>query len=729
MKTILSIIAVLLVARASAFELVGPAQTATMLVPACEPECVRMAARDLAGDVEKITGKAPTIVGEVEKCGAGTVVLASMNRPDSAALLGKLAPGFGDDLKGKWEAYRVESVKTPEGQRLIIAGSDERGTMFGLYAFIEEYLGVDPLYFWSGREPEKRDALRWDSVAIGSGEPAFRFRGWFINDEDLLTEWMGGGGGRQIDYPYYSQVVNRETMRAVAEALVRCRFNLIIPASFIDILNPPEEALVQECARRGVFLSQHHVEPLGVSAFSYFNYWKKRGRDLKYSYFSHPAEVREVWHAYAEKWATYPNIIWQLGLRGIADRPMWMADPSTPQSDADRGRLISEAMAAQVKILDEVCPRQPRHLSTTLWAEGSMLNQKGFLTIPEGTIVVFADNSPGWKWQQDFYSTPRNPKNTYGVYYHHGLIGSGPHLAQVASPHKTFECLKTAVEKDAEEYAIFNVSNIREFVLGIGATAQMAWRMDGFDPDAWLSEWVRERFSERRDDIANAYRVYFNAWQIHDEQRVPFLMDGQMFGSGNKELGQIGKKLKDGKIGGGVSPEENRQAGGKPADAAADPKGDDAFWSGLADMHPRSLGRRETIKRVAAQRAGFELALLHARTAAAALPGHEVAFLKDNLVYQAAIMRQTCGWMEQVGVAHEALDLGNMGACVGALEAAEAAFAQIPALAQGYCSDRWANWYRGCKKLNISATLDRTRAVLEQARQSSLEKNKGRGTP
>jgi hypothetical protein len=116
-------------------------------------------------------------------------------------------------------------------------------------------------------------------------------------------------------------------MAHIAEALVRSRCNLISPASFIDIMNPPEAALVEECARRGVFVSQHHVEPLGVSAFSYFNYWKKRGRDLKYSYFSYPAEVREVWRAYAKAWAKHPHVIWQLGLRGIADRPMWMADP------------------------------------------------------------------------------------------------------------------------------------------------------------------------------------------------------------------------------------------------------------------------------------------------------------------------------------------------------------------------------------------------------------------
>ena len=697
----------LLTVHAAAFELASPQRTAKLCVPAGEPECVRLAAADLVSDVSKITGQT-LLAGE----SAGSVVVVTLNRPESAALLEKIAPGFGEGLKGKWEAYRVET----SGDRLIIAGSDEHGTMFGLYAFIEKYLGVDPLWFWASRPPQPRATLAWDGVQLASGGPSFKFRGWFINDEDLLTEWQESGGQRRIDYPYYKQVVPREVMRAVAEALVRSRCNLIIPASFVDIMNPPEEALVQECARRGVFVSQHHVEPLGVSAFSYFIYWKQRGRDLKYSYFSHPAEVREVWRAYAKKWAAYPNVIWQLGLRGIADRPMWMADPQTPQSDADRGRLISEAMAAQVQILDEVAPRQPRQLSTTLWAEGSALNQQKLLTIPAGTIIVFADNSPGWKWQQDFYSTPRDPGNTYGVYYHHGLIGSGPHLAQVPGPHKTFACLKTAAEQGAGTYAICNVSNLREFVLGVDATAKMTWRMDAFDPEAWLADWVRMRFSSQQEPIARAYKIYFNAWQLHPEQQVPFLMDGQMFGAGHTALKQIAQRLL-GKQTGGVSAEPDRQAAHNPA-ATATAATNDAFWVGLNDMHPRNLGRRETLKPLAAQQAGLTLALLHARTAAAALPEREAAFLRDNLIYQSALMFQTGAWLEQVLLADEALELGQTGACVAALAKAEAAFAQLPVLAQDDCRSPWENWYRGFKKLNLETTLKKTRDVLEQARQA-----------
>ncbi|MBM3890922.1 MAG: hypothetical protein FJ388_17565, partial [Verrucomicrobia bacterium] len=175
LRITIGLLAVLLAfqsAAMAAFELVSRKQTATVFVPASELECVRLAAQDLVSDVRKVTGKTLRVAD-----GDGTVVLTSLNRPESAALLEKLAPGFGDGLKGKWEAYRVESV----GSRLIIAGSDERGTMFGLYAFIEKYLGVDPLYYWASRPPQKRATLAWDSVKLSSGEPTFKFRGWFIN--------------------------------------------------------------------------------------------------------------------------------------------------------------------------------------------------------------------------------------------------------------------------------------------------------------------------------------------------------------------------------------------------------------------------------------------------------------------------------------------------------------------------------------------------------------------
>ena len=86
-------------------------------------------------------------------------------------------------------------------------------------------------------------------------------------------------------YKYYHFVVNHGAMEAVAEALVRSRYNLIIPASFLNATRPAEEGLAAICAARGVFVSMHHIEPMGVSGYTFKDYWKQRGSDLEYSYF------------------------------------------------------------------------------------------------------------------------------------------------------------------------------------------------------------------------------------------------------------------------------------------------------------------------------------------------------------------------------------------------------------------------------------------------------------
>jgi len=709
-RTVLSCALLLMagVSQAGGFEWVTAKRVLPIVVAAGESECVRLAAEDVASDIKKITGRQPQVIVGGTLPPTGCVLIGTVSNPEAVKLFEQAGMRESSALTGKWEAYRVMGQS---GGSLTVAGSDPRGTMFGLYAFAESYLHVDPLWFWSGIESEKRAELKWDSVALVADSPTFKYRGWFINDEDLLTFWKPGGT-RKLPYKLYNNIMHPDSLDAVAEALVRSRCNLVIPASFIDIMNPAEEALVQACARRGLFLSMHHQEPLGVSAWTYFNYWESRGRDLKYSYVSQAAEVREVWRAYAKKWAEYPNVIWQLGLRGKGDRPMWQADPDTPQSDEDRGRIISEAMAEQVKILKEVCSGKPLVMSTTLWAEGEVLNRKGLLTIPEDVIVVFADNSPGWKWQKDFYETPRNPKNTYGVYYHHALIGSGPHLAQAVPPHITWALMQAAVRKGAAEYAIFNVSNVREFVLGIDATAKMTWKLEGFDADQWLDAWVRERFSMQCDEIVNAYQIAFNAYRVHEVQKVPFLLDGQIIGKGNSALNRISECVKQKRIGRGAA----RETAGSGGVAANHAPSDDAFWASLSDMSPRTLGRRETIKRLAVQKQGFDLAWLHAREVEKKLPAGEVRFLRDNLIYPAGLMSGLSGWLKQLLLAEEALDLGAVAESVKALESAEKTLEEITPLMDDYCHGKWKTWYSGCVILNVDARVKQSRDVLTQVR-------------
>ena len=688
---------------AQEFTLVAPQTEAIIYIAKNEPDYLHLAVKDLVNDVKKISGRELQVVHSFSDKAKNMVVVGTENNARNKSLWVKL--GFdGCHLKGKWESYCLQSIRKGENNVLMIVGSDERGTMFGLYRFIKDYLEVDPFYLWSGNEPKHRETLQWDKIEMSADEPSFRFRGWFINDEDLLTEWENGGGARNINYPFYSQVVTPNVMQRVVEALVRSGYNLIIPASFIDILNPAEARLVEEAVRRGVFVSQHHVEPVGVSAFSFFNYWKAKGEDYKFSYFSSKAQLMEVWETYIRKWASYPNVIWQIGLRGIADRPMWSADENVPQSDAERGKIISDAMAAQIQLIRKYDKRKTPLITTTLWAEGSFLNDKRFLTIPENVTVVFADNSPGWKWQADFYSTVHQSQNTYGVYYHHALWGSGPHLAQVVPPQKTFDLLQDAYKHQSNHFAIFNVSSVREFVMGIEATSQMLWDINAFSPEPFLKKWVESRFSVFQEEIIQLYNAYFASFAIHPAQKVPLFMDGQIFSKGSGMLRTIEDKIKNpGKY-------AEKKAAGAP------PTSNDAFWLALSSMHPQSAGNMEMLQLLYPQKSGFEWTDIYAQPLMRQLPADQSQLLYDNLIYPNALMIQLCIWLENIMLADEAVNAGNKEACISRLEKALGVFPEMDALIERYCYGIWKEWYRGDKKMNIPAKTALTRQVLETAK-------------
>ncbi len=665
MKTVLLFLAAWLATRGAAFELTGSIQ-----VPADEPECVRLAVADLVSDVQKITGKTLP-VGE----GDGTVVVVSLNRSESAALLEKLAPGFGDPIKGKWETYRVETV----GNRLIIAGSDERGTMFGLYAFIEKYLGVDPLYYWASRSPQKREKLAWDNVTIVSGEPTFKFRGWFINDEDLLTEFRDGGGQRRINYPYYHQVIAPSVSARIYEAALRLQFNTIIPSSFVDIRNPAEARLIEDAVRRGLFVTMHHVEPMGVSAFGFDNYWKDRGLTVPFQFTQHPDKFYKIWRDYAGRWAKFGSqVIWQLGLRGIADRPVWQADPNVPKSDDGRGQLISDAMAKQWEIIRSVDKRPHPLATTTLWMEGAALHAAGHLKFPQGVAVIFSDNSPGWELQSDFYNVKRETGRPYGIYYHHQLWGEGPHLVQGVSPWRTHKVFKQAVERGSTYYAMLNVGNVREFVLGLAASAQLLRDFQSFDPRKFLTEWCEQHFGKEAKAAESAYRKHFSTFLADAKTGKRAMLDGEWKHADARLATDLLARL---------------EKGGKSANKT-----------------------KELLEKLRPQ---LEIQHQVARETSELLPrleGESREFFENNLVAQHKIMLGLLRFAEAVLEAHLALDVGEEDAVKRHIQATKEATALIEDGKALAGRGEFKDWYRGDRKMNC-AQLNELSAKLEAASQ------------
>lgn len=96
-------------------------------------------------------------------------------------------------IRGKWESYITKVVDNPFpgiDRALVIAGSDMRGTIYGLYD-VSEQIGVSP-WWWFADVPIKKSKGVWAlEERKTQRSPSVKYRGIFINDEQpALTNWI-----------------------------------------------------------------------------------------------------------------------------------------------------------------------------------------------------------------------------------------------------------------------------------------------------------------------------------------------------------------------------------------------------------------------------------------------------------------------------------------------------------------------------------------------------------
>ncbi len=589
--------------------------------PEKEP-AIQHALRDLASDFTKVLGQT-----------------ASVAEGQSGPVVVRL-----DRALREPESWRIEI-----GPRsVLITGADPLGVVYGVYGFSRRCLGVEPLWFWKDIEPRRRDELVLPAQSLASKSPAFRYRGWFVNDEDLLTEWKPGSGPRFLDYPFYQQVIALDVADRVFEALLRSGGNLVIPASFVDVMNPPEAALVRRAVDRGLYVTQHHIEPLGVSHFAFETYWKNRGESATFSYSQDPDRVRQTWTAYAKRWRELAgdHILWQLGLRGRGDMPVWASDKGVQASEA--GAFVSRALADQWAIVRAVDPRPSPPATATLWMEGSDLMRRGLLQFPEGITIVFADQGRSQMLQDDFRQTPRKPDHTYGIYYHIAFWAEGPHLVQGTRPEKLKRNFDAALSKGDSQYAIINVSNIREHVLGIAAAMEIMQAGRAWDDRAFLLRWSPPL-------LHDAYREFLASFVALPDDRL--LQDGTCWVLANRLLAA----LKKGRTRPPVPAGEMRLVEALAVSIAR--------LDRLVDAYPsHKLRPEERLLRLTSSHPGCHL----------------------------PISMPTCASTAELRRSKH-------------LRSAADELQRLISARQPVAAGKWANWYRGDKKENLPLLLEKTR--------------------
>jgi len=119
---------------------------APLVVDAQDWPGVLRALSDLQADVERVSGVRPEIATSIPAPAGNIVIVGTLGRSaliDELVHSNKLDPGA---ITGRWEAFLIEVVAHPlpgVERALVIAGSDKRGTIYGIYS-LSEQIGVSP---------------------------------------------------------------------------------------------------------------------------------------------------------------------------------------------------------------------------------------------------------------------------------------------------------------------------------------------------------------------------------------------------------------------------------------------------------------------------------------------------------------------------------------------------------------------------------------------------------
>ncbi len=449
----------------------------TILVLDSQPGPVKRAAQDLASDMQKVFGTAPRVITSAAEAGPVTIVLGD---EDSAK-----APAHYDSAP---EAFSITS-SSGGSQVIRLAGSDMRGTLFAIYQFSKEFLGVDPMYYWTDHEPMKRSAVR---VPANFDErvaaPVFRYRGFFINDEDLLTAWAPGEAKEHTG-------ISLAVWDKICETILRLRGDMVVAGTW-PFANEPQDHVVQE---RGLLLNQHHAEPLGVN----FSRWP---HNVPYNFTSNPQYIENAWKNAVNSYPADQPILWEIGLRGLSDQPYSALDPSVAGNDQAQGELISKALAEQVKIVRAKYPKAV--FITDLWMEGNNLMRKGYLKIPEGVTTVWADAGYG------FIRDNNQAAPGQGAYVHVAMYNSRANqLSELTPVDRLFSSLGRFEKAGATSFLLVNTSDIRPVTMGASAVLDFGWKGTALgSSDTFYDTWSKEEFGAKAaPQVAAVYKAYFKA--------------------------------------------------------------------------------------------------------------------------------------------------------------------------------------------------------------------------
>ncbi len=293
-------------ARAEQFCIAKDGWRATIVVDQNDWMGVKRASYDLGDDVRKVTG-IPSDVVESKKIKKGHIIIGTVGKSKLIDGLVKRKKLDVSKIRGQWESFIIDVI---DGN-LVIAGSDKRGTIYGIYE-ISQRIGVSPWYWWADVPVKHQDEIYYDEGRFVQPSPKVKYRGIFINDEDWgLKPWAA------TNYEKDLGDIGPKTYARVCELLLRLKANMLAPAMHSctgAFYSHPESKVV--CDSFGIIITTSHCEPLLLNNAAKSEWNQETDGDWNYK--TNRETIIKKWDDRLAEASQYENI-YTVAMRGLHD--------------------------------------------------------------------------------------------------------------------------------------------------------------------------------------------------------------------------------------------------------------------------------------------------------------------------------------------------------------------------------------------------------------------------
>ena len=439
---------------------------------------VSYAANALVRDISKVSGSQVTITSNQK----ATIIVGTIGHSAAIDQLIKQKRINGNLLKGKREKFIITLVD----QQLVIAGSDRRGTIYGIYE-LSQQMGVSPWYDWADVPVEHHDSIFVNKGIYTDGEPAVRYRGIFLNDEaPCLTSWVKNTYGTEYgDHRFYQRVF---------ELVLRLRGNLMWPAMWGWAFYADDAENEKTADEMGVVMSTSHHEPM---ARNHQEYARNRKGWGPWNYQKNKANLQKFFREGIERMKGTEQIV-TIGMRGDGDEAM--------SEEADT-RLMTNIINDQRKIIADVTGKKASE-TPQVWAlykEVLDYYDKG-MKVPDDVTLLLCDDNWG-NVRRVPNAQERKHKGGWGLYYHVDYVGAprNSKMLNVTPVQNPWEQLTLAYENGIDRLWILNVGDLKPMEYPISQFMDMAWNPHKYSVNnitRHTRDWCAQQFGESQADEA-----------------------------------------------------------------------------------------------------------------------------------------------------------------------------------------------------------------------------------